>query len=291
LVSMDQAIALVQNSIKLTGKRDFGLNVGEGLCINSHGALGMAMLSCRTLDEVFKLLSEFMVLLFPYSKSTYTKGIRSSCFDFGFIDFAKYENKFIVEMVFSCIYSTIKLLTGVEFPDVRFDFSSKIPEEDESHYDLLGNEIFFEKKTCRVVLPENTRDMQLRFYEPVTLRVAVDQCKTSLKRIRNREKMEIKVNEAINIMSIPFPDIEAVSSRLNMCSRTLRRKLKLEGVTFQEILDEKRKKIAIKYLTETNMSITQISTELYFSDSSYFSRAFKRWTGMLPKVYRLSVVA
>ena len=48
----------------------------------------------------------------------------------------------------------------------------------------------------------------------------------------------------------------------------------------------KGKKIAIKYLIETDMTITQISTELYFSDSSYFSRAFKRWTGVLPKYYR-----
>jgi len=77
-----------------------------------------------------------------------------------------------------------------------------------------------------------------------------------------------------------------LARQLNLSPRTISRKLKLEKTSFQEILDEERKRRAINYLTQTELSITQITHELNFNDSAYFTRAFKRWTGHLPSHFR-----
>ena len=70
------------------------------------------------------------------------------------------------------------------------------------------------------------------------------------------------------------------------CSRqTLFRKLKLEGVTFEQVLDELRHKLALNYLEANKASVKETARLVGYSDPAAFSRAFKRWTGSSPRTY------
>lgn len=67
------------------------------------------------------------------------------------------------------------------------------------------------------------------------------------------------------------------------CSRqTLYRRLKAEGATFAEVLDQLRRRIARQLLREERLSVKEAAYRLGFSDPAAFSRAFKRWTGTAP---------
>ncbi len=72
---------------------------------------------------------------------------------------------------------------------------------------------------------------------------------------------------------------EAVVKALNMDRNMLYRKLKSEGTTFKEILESTRKSLAKRYLKE-DLTCTQISYLLGFSESSSFHHAFRRWFGI-----------
>jgi AraC-like DNA-binding protein len=78
-------------------------------------------------------------------------------------------------------------------------------------------------------------------------------------------------------------DIAAV---LFMSARTLQRKLAEDGMTYKEILDAMRRKLALSYLAEKRYSASEITYLLGFSDASSFSRAFRRWTGTAPSKFR-----
>lgn len=71
---------------------------------------------------------------------------------------------------------------------------------------------------------------------------------------------------------------------MNMTERTLLRRLKDEGTTFQEVLDKFREELAYDYLLRSDMTIQEVSALLGFSEASTFSRAFKRWTGHSPSM-------
>jgi AraC-like DNA-binding protein len=79
--------------------------------------------------------------------------------------------------------------------------------------------------------------------------------------------------------------LDAVAANFNLSSRSLQRKLKEEGVTYQQIVEEVRRKLAINYLT-SNYSIKDISHILGYNEQSAFVRAFKRWTKKTPMEYR-----
>ena len=82
------------------------------------------------------------------------------------------------------------------------------------------------------------------------------------------------------------PGIEAISSRLGYAPRTLQRKLKEVGTSYQELLDKTRSQFAIQYLQEEQIAISEIACLLGFSEASAFHRAFKRWTGLSPGEFR-----
>ncbi|MBW1981626.1 MAG: AraC family transcriptional regulator [Deltaproteobacteria bacterium] len=81
---------------------------------------------------------------------------------------------------------------------------------------------------------------------------------------------------------------ETVSQALYMSSRKLQRQLQSAGTTFNTLLNEMRQELAQKYLSEQNTSITDIAFLLGFSESSAFSRAFRRWLGVTPSEFRRS---
>ncbi len=54
-------------------------------------------------------------------------------------------------------------------------------------------------------------------------------------------------------------------------------------MTFEKLLDELRYKLALHYLNGKKVSVSETAYLVGFSDSSAFSRAFKRWTGTSPR--------
>jgi AraC-like DNA-binding protein len=74
-----------------------------------------------------------------------------------------------------------------------------------------------------------------------------------------------------------------VAASLGLSRSTLARRLRDEGVTFAEVLADLRRRLAVEYLKNRRVSVSEIAYLLGFSDPAAFSRAFRRWTGEAPR--------
>ncbi len=83
-----------------------------------------------------------------------------------------------------------------------------------------------------------------------------------------------------------FPSFERITELLHMSAPTLRRRLKREGTTFQELKDNCRREASIDYLNRPELSINDVAILMGFTDPSAFYRSFKKWTGMTPGEHR-----
>jgi len=81
--------------------------------------------------------------------------------------------------------------------------------------------------------------------------------------------------------------MEDVAKEMGLGRQTLYRKLKAEGVRFEDLLDNLRQTMALHYLDGQKVSVNETAYLVGFSDPSAFSRAFKRWTGKSPSVRRV----
>jgi len=77
-----------------------------------------------------------------------------------------------------------------------------------------------------------------------------------------------------------------MARQLHMSRRTLQRKLAESNNTYQKLVDDTRRDLALRHMESPKNSIPDVTFLVGFSRQSAFTRAFKRWTGMSPTIYR-----
>lgn len=82
------------------------------------------------------------------------------------------------------------------------------------------------------------------------------------------------------------PSAQEMAKQLHMSRRTLQRKLAESNTTYQQLVDDTRRDLALRYMDDAGKSITDVTFLLGFSGQSAFTRAFRRWTGISPSAYR-----
>ena len=80
-------------------------------------------------------------------------------------------------------------------------------------------------------------------------------------------------------------DIITVAKEFAVSSRNLQAKLRKEGTTFRDCLDQVKKQIALDYLARPDSNLVDVAFLLGYSEQSSFNHAFKRWTGASPGNY------
>jgi AraC-like DNA-binding protein len=73
---------------------------------------------------------------------------------------------------------------------------------------------------------------------------------------------------------------------MRMSRRTLQRRLAGDGTGLSDIVDAVRADLALSYLRDSRLSVTEISEILQFSETSALSRAVVRWHGASPRTIR-----
>jgi AraC-like DNA-binding protein len=79
---------------------------------------------------------------------------------------------------------------------------------------------------------------------------------------------------------------ETVAKAVALSVRTLSRRLADEGATYEEVVDQLRRTLALQYIKELSMSVSQIAWLLGYEGSTSFNHAFRRWTGRSPSATR-----
>jgi AraC-like DNA-binding protein len=86
------------------------------------------------------------------------------------------------------------------------------------------------------------------------------------------------------------PSLDDVSRVLDLPNWTLQRRLRVHGCTYQELLVDVRRELALGYLRDPEIQISELAYLLGYSEISAFSRAFHRWMAMSPSEWRRGVL-
>lgn len=82
------------------------------------------------------------------------------------------------------------------------------------------------------------------------------------------------------------PSLAEAAEQYHLSPRSLQRRLQQEQLSFQQVLDNTRRALVERHLRTPGMTVTQLAFLLGFSDTSSFSRAFRKWYGVSPSRYR-----
>jgi AraC-like DNA-binding protein len=99
-----------------------------------------------------------------------------------------------------------------------------------------------------------------------------------------------QIREAIVVeLATSGAELPRVARRVAMSTRTVQRRLEELGTSYQELVDDVRGAMARALLRDRARSIVDVAFELGYADLRSFYRAFRRWTGATPAVWRATV--
>ena len=83
-----------------------------------------------------------------------------------------------------------------------------------------------------------------------------------------------------------YPRVDWVAAKLGTTRRSLQRRLREHGTSFNRLVDDTLCRRAKQLLAQGTIPVTDIALQLGYSDPAHFTRAFRRWTGVAPTAYR-----
>ena len=179
------------------------------------------------------------------------------------------------------------------FANLKFPKAIRFTHAEPSYraeYDrIFGVPLFFNSHMNALLADEAILNMKLPLTNPYLSEVLSARADELLKSLEMSKTMRGRVeNLLIPILHTGEASMDTIAGKLGLSRQTLFRKLKAEGVTFEQILDELRYKLALHYLNGKKASVNETAYLVGFSEPAAFSRAFKRWTGSSPRVARLN---
>jgi AraC-like DNA-binding protein len=263
----------------------FGLKAAELWHPSNFGALGYAMLASNTLrtalervDRYHRFLSDELFIKLNETEAGLTYTLISS-----------HEKRDIPARNDAILAVTMSMCRSNYIEDlapISVTLTHPKPSCSSRFYEYFRSPVVFEAPANSLTLPIEAVDKSLPGSNP-QLAELNDQVMIEYLAQLDQDRITQKV-KAVIIDQLPSGNVtdENVARALYMSSRKLQRQLQSAGTTFNTLLNEIRQDLAQKYLKEQDTTMTEIAFLLGFSESSAFSRAFRRWMGVSPSAYR-----
>lgn len=287
--SVRQLLQACRNLMRAGAAADAAFLVGARMHISSYGMYGYALLCCETLREVTQLAVRYHRLATPTVAMAFREEKGEAVWSFDHIVDLEPDDplyRFLVEFQFA-IHTTLgRDLLGPVFKLNRVRARYASPPHRAAYRRHLGCAADFEQPVNELRFSAALLDEQPTYRNPITVAMVSQVCERLLEDARRESGVASHVYRLLMEVPGQFDDMDTVARKLHTTPRTLRRRLQLEGASYQDILAEVRCHLAKEYLRGTRMTTEDIAETLGFSDAANFRHAFKRWTGKSPTDFR-----
>jgi AraC-like DNA-binding protein len=178
-------------------------------------------------------------------------------------------------------------LTGRPIVPLHVEFRHGAPNYAGEHERIFGGPVRFDSTRDALVMAPADLALPLANADPALCSILDRHAQKLLADLPRVASFGVRVRELIvSTLKDESPSEKRAASRLGMSARTLRRRLKQEGTTFEAIMGDLRRALAAEYLRHDDLSLDHLALLLGYSETSAFRRAFRRWYGISPVAYR-----
>jgi AraC-like DNA-binding protein len=174
--------------------------------------------------------------------------------------------------------NVMRELWGSRWAPEEVQFSRTKPADVGAYRRFFNAPCRFDRERTAICFPTSLLNKPMPEANPERLRILEQQAQTI-----NKGELLSRLRRALRILLLSGPtSAQEVAALLFLHRRTLDRRLRDQGTNFQRVLDEIRFEVACHLLDNTQLPLTDIAASLGYSESSAFTRAFRRWSGAAP---------
>ncbi len=288
-IPVKKLVRLWHASVELTGNPALALQLGSSTNPVNAGILYLVCMNAPDLQEMFERLTRYMHL---FSESDSHALIEES-------DCAKYIYRievpeaftvYAIERTMAMALRWFSAFSGLDIEPLSIEFQYHQPEYRDEYDKVFSCPLIFGQANNAITFSKEILKTPARTYNAYLDELVQKQANKLLLELSPDNNIEKKTQNLI-LRELPAGrvNVDVIADKLHMSRRTLARKLKEENTTFQDLLENIRKNLATDYLKQEKFCINDIAFLLGFSESSAFSRAFKRWFDYSPQEYRESL--
>jgi len=272
-------------AVETTDDPCFGLWASRFVTQTTFHALGFAVFASRTLREAFERFVRYGHLVSDAAEIELLDRGEHSCFRLVLREDAGRPADEAIDAILSLIARTARMLAGKGVTPTAVRLERPEPKRSEPFTKVFRAPVGFQQRENVLEFAARDLDAHLPAGNAELARHNDEVAARYLARIERVRASSRLRSWFIDQLPAGEPSEEAAARALGMSLRNLQRRLQEEGTTYREALNEARRESARSHLDEGHFSVTEIAFLLGFADTSSFSRAFRRWTGLSPRAY------
>lgn len=274
----------------LPDRAGYGIRVGKALPITTYGIWGLAILASPNMREAYSVMARFSELSFILSKVRLVEDGKSAR---AVVDM-KHLPSSIRRFLFERYYSGSMTFLREMMPGIKASgFSLNVPGADLTYArdlaNLTGQQVTTYDHEYSISADHAWLDEPLPQADPLTHSLFVSQCQSLLNQRRKLPNYSQLIRDHIVQNNDYTPKIGEIASLHGMSARSFRRRLEQEDATFTQIVSETKMVLAKELLSTAQLSVTDVSGRLGYSEPASFTRAFTLWWGESPSKARRAV--
>lgn len=292
-VSMEDYITLLNKGANLTGDSLFGFALGKHIQAKDYGVLGYLVESCENLEQAIHALTRFDALVADIGITTVLNGPDNTRIVWS----PKCDDckQMVLRNTTAWVATVYKILgPACKLNAVTFTFLLTQSEQS-SLQEWFGCKVTGSAETNAIVFPQHLLHIPFTSENKAMFNALLKVTETELKEQVGQESFQLKskqyedIKYQVSALLKANPTLkncnqQRVADALFISSRTLQRKLKRSGTSFQQIVNNERKARVDKILA--HHTIADTADLLGFQEQSSFTHAFKRWFSTTPLKYK-----
>lgn len=289
-IEAGQELQMVRNLAALSGNEPgLGLLVGARYRLTTYGIWGYTLLSSRTLGSAIDVALRYLNLTYAFVNITLRLTDTAGELVLDDTEVPADVRQFLFERDGAAMLSLGRELLGqadiLQFMRLRVA-GPRDAQGAQRYRETFANEPDYGASENVAAFPRAVFDLPLPMANEHTAQHSESMCRSLLESRQSRTGLAATVRDHLLHQPGRLPDMEAIAAELCMTSRTLRRRLDDEGVSFRGLLDEVRAALAVEMLREPQLTLDDIAERLGYAEAASFILAFKRWKGVPPSAVR-----
>ncbi len=280
--------SLWDDAAAITEDPAFGIKAGQFVTPTTFSALGIALWSscsikdlvvcwCRYL-HVFSTVADMELaetdteIIMTCTLNTHSDSVKASLY--------------AIDATLSALLHICKQHYGSEIVPISTSFTRPQPHNIEPYQAIFGPALKFDQPCIEVRLDRTTAEKKIPGGNPSLAKATEQLVADYLQKLKAPSLIRDVQQVLFELWPRGDAKLDVVAERLHVSPRTLHRKLEESGSNFRQQQETTRHQLALQFIRQAHLSITEIGYLLGFSSASNFSRAFKRWTGSSPQEFR-----
>jgi AraC-like DNA-binding protein len=283
----------LEYAAEATDDSAFGLHLAEEANPREAGLLFYITSAANDIDEALALFARYSRIVNEAVRIKPAHGREGLIAEISFIGLPRHTAKQVTEFGIAVTIKALREIAGRNIRPTHLSFIH-LRNSDLAEFEVFfgcpvefgasGDQVAFSNET--LALPLITKDRHLL----ETLRPICDEAAKQRGTAIGSLRAAVE-NEAQKLLPHGKAKRHRVAKTLGHSERTLTRKLADEGITYEQVLDQLRQSLALQYIKEQGVSLSQIAWLLGYEGSTSFNHAFRRWTGRSPSAARRKLLS